>query len=263
MLTLVKSADAIPIVGIYRGKKNKKPDATVYFTHQISEENQNIAPAAGVLHLHKNDVKKDLHLNEADYKEVCRMIDASEEPDQGDPLRHAYWSVLEQYDRFLKREMYIGDDKQSRFEINLPRDRETWPGTMTCIASSGGGKTRFVVEMILRYLKSVEPHNRRPVIWLSPELTIDKSLKPLRDKRKWDMWFHGIDISEQELKKKGWTGRRSSRRRFWRSWTASGRTRLWCSTTSPTGPARCTPSLSGSTTRCCACRGTGTWASSP
>ena len=206
MLTLVKSADAIPIVGIYRGKKNKKPDATVYFTHQISEENQNIAPAAGVLHLHKKDVKKDLHLNEADYKEVCRMIDASEEPDQGDPLRHAYWSVLEQYDRFLKREMYIGDDKQSRFEINLPRDRETWPGTMTSIASSGGGKTRFVVEMILRYLKSVEPHNRRPVIWLSPELTIDKSLKPLRDKRKWDMWFHGIDISEQEMKKKGMDG---------------------------------------------------------
>ena len=46
MLTLVKSADAIPIVGIYRGKKNKKPDPTVYFTNQISEENQNIAPAA-------------------------------------------------------------------------------------------------------------------------------------------------------------------------------------------------------------------------
>ena len=85
----------------------------------------------------------------------------------------------------------------------FPRDRETWPGTLTAIASSGGGKTHFVVAMILRYLKSVDAHNRRSILWLSPELEIDKSLKPLRDNHKWDMWFHGIDISEQTLKKKG------------------------------------------------------------
>ena len=203
MLTLVKSDGAVAIVGIYRGKKNKKPVATVYFTHDVNEENANVAPSAGVLHLHKNNIKKDLHLNEPDFREVCRMIDSNEEPEQGDPLRHAYWSTLERYERYLKREMFIGDDGESRFEMNFPRSREEWPGTMTCIASSGGGKTHFVVAMILRYLKSVESHNRRPVIWLSPELKIDKTLKPLRDNRKWDMWFHGIDISEQELKKKG------------------------------------------------------------
>ena len=203
MLTLVKSEGAVPIVGIYQGKRNKKPVATVYFTHEINEEDQNVAPCAGVLQLHKNGVKKELHLNDGDFAEVCRMIDANEEPEQGDPLRHAFWSVLERYERYLKREMFIGDDKESRFEMNFPRARETWPGTMTCIASSGGGKTRFVVDMLLRYLKSVEPHNRRAIIWLSPELTIDKSLKPLRDNHKWDLWFHGVDISEQELKKKG------------------------------------------------------------
>ena len=203
MLTLVKSEDAVPIVGIYRGKRNKKPAATVYFTHGINEEDQNVAPAGGVLQLHKNELKKELHMNDPDFKEICRMIDANEEPEQSDPLRHAYWSTLERYDRYLKREMYIGDDEESRFEMNFPRDRETWPGTMTCIASSGGGKTHFVVHMLLRYLKSVESHNRRAILWLSPELTIDKSLAKLRDNHRWDLWFHGIDISEQELKKKG------------------------------------------------------------
>jgi len=203
MLTLVKTKDAVPIVGIYRGTKNKRPEHTVYFTHDMDKDKMNVGPAAGVLHLHKSALKKEYRLNDADFAEICRMIDAEEEPEQGDPLKSEYWQILEQYDTYLQREMYIGDDEGARFEINLPRDRETWPGTMTCIASSGGGKTHFVVNMLLRYYRSVPIHQRRPTIWLSPELTLDKTLKPLRDNKKLSMWFHGIDISEQNLRKKG------------------------------------------------------------
>ena len=203
MLTLVKTKDAVPIVGIYRGKKNKRPENTVYFTHELDKDKQNVAPAAGVLHLHKSELKKEFHLNDADFREVCRMIDAEEEPEQGDPLKGEYWQILEQYDSFLQREMYIGDDKEARFEINFPTDRETWPGTMTCIASSGGGKTYFIVSMLQRYYRATPMHQRRPTIWISPELEIDKTLKPLRDNKKLAMWFHGVDISEQNLRKKG------------------------------------------------------------
>ena len=49
MLTLVKTADAVPIVGIYAGKKNRKPHETVYFTHDFKKDNQNVAKAEGVL----------------------------------------------------------------------------------------------------------------------------------------------------------------------------------------------------------------------
>ena len=204
MLTLHESKGAVPIVGIYDGKqtKKRKPLATVYFTHDLNEDTGNVGSAAGVLHLHKSSIKKELHLNEGDFKEICRMIDASEEPLADDPLRHTFWVVLEKFERFLKREMYLGDTK-IRFEMNFPRKKDDWPGTMTCIASSGGGKTHFVVAMILRYLRSVDLHSRRPIVWISPELTIDKTLKPLRDNHKWDMWFHGIDISEKALKEKG------------------------------------------------------------
>ena len=202
MLTLVKTKDAVPIVGIYRGKKLKKPTATVYFTHSFDKDQQNVAAAAGVLHLHRSALKKEFHLNDADFKEVCRMIDAEEEPEQGDPLKSEYWQILERYESYLKREMFIGDD-DARFELNFPRSRETWPGTMTFIASSGGGKTYFVVQMILRYFRVTPVHQRRAVVWLSPELTIDKTLKPLRDDHKYDIWFNGIDISEDNLRKKG------------------------------------------------------------
>ena len=88
----------------------------MYFTHDLDKDKQNVAPAAGVLHLHKSELKKEFHLNDADFREVCRMIDAEEEPEQGDPLKAEYWQILEQYDSFLQREMYIGDDAEALVE---------------------------------------------------------------------------------------------------------------------------------------------------
>ena len=97
MLTLVKTEDAVPIVGIYSGKKSsKKPNDTVYFTHNTDKDNQNVAKAEGVLHLHRNELKREFRLNDADFQEVCRMIDAEEEPEQGDPCGTSSgrsWSV--------------------------------------------------------------------------------------------------------------------------------------------------------------------------
>ena len=203
MLTLVKTDDAVPIVGIYTTKKAQKPSETVYFTHETKQDNQNVASASGVLHLHKSELKKEFHLNEGDFHEICAMIDEEEEPDQGDPLRHQYWEILERYENFLQREMWIGDDKESRFEMNFPLKKSDWPGTMTCIGSSGSGKTYHVVSMIQRYFKASGLHNRRQVVWLSPELKIDKTLAKLRDNDKYRLWFHGIDISEKNMREKG------------------------------------------------------------
>ena len=99
--------------------------------------------------------------------------------------------------------MWIGDDEDVRFEMNFPLKRDDWPGTMTCIGSSGSGKTYHVVEMIRRYFKAAPVHSRRQVVWLSPELKIDTTLKKLRDNERYRLWFHGIDISEKNLKEKG------------------------------------------------------------
>jgi len=61
MLTLVQDKDATKIVGIYSNtnKKKKRAVADVYFTHDIkATHKQNVAPAAGVLALHKKGLKK-------------------------------------------------------------------------------------------------------------------------------------------------------------------------------------------------------------
>ena len=67
------------------------------------------------------------------------MLDSDEEPEADDPLKHAYWQMREKFERYLKREMYLGDTDE-RFELNFPRKKADWPGTMTCIGSSGSGK---------------------------------------------------------------------------------------------------------------------------
>ena len=60
MLTLVKTADAVPLVGIYEvpekkpGSKllgklqaaKKKQVGTVYFTHELDQDKQNVSEAA-------------------------------------------------------------------------------------------------------------------------------------------------------------------------------------------------------------------------
>ena len=69
------------------------------------------------------------------------------------PLKHAYWNIRQNFDRYLQREMFIGDDPTSVFELNLPTKRSDWPGTMTLIGSSGAGKTRFLTDLMLRYLR--------------------------------------------------------------------------------------------------------------
>ena len=122
--------------------------------------------------------------------------------DQGDPLRPAYWNVLEVYERALKREMYLGDQDDTFFRLDLPTNKTDWPGTFTLIGNSGAGKTYWVVQMLLRYLRATKPHARRTIIWCSPEWEIDKTLKPLKE-TKYSFNVMGVDIGEDALRKSG------------------------------------------------------------
>ena len=49
------------------------------------------------------------------------MDEVGEEPEVGDPLRSEYWDMKKVFERSLRREMYLGDSPDVRFELNLPR----------------------------------------------------------------------------------------------------------------------------------------------
>ena len=203
MLTFVKDKSATEVVGIYsKSNRSAKPEHTVYYTHDGHADKGNVAPAAGVLALHKDALKKIHKLSNTSFDTICGMLDSGEEPEIGDPHRSEYWEVKKVFERALRDEIYLGDKDDLYFEHNLPRDKETWGGTFTLIGNSGAGKTYWCVQLLMRYLRATKPHARRTVIWVSPEWDIDTSLKPLKDKR-FAFNVIGINVSQQELKKTG------------------------------------------------------------
>ena len=203
MITLVKDAKSQPLVGLYSNSgRSRKPAAMVYFTHDLSKEKENVAPAAGVLELHKDSLKKINKISTASFNRICEMLDSGEEPEVGEPLRSEYWDIKKVFERTLRREMYLGDQSELRFELNLPRNKNTWGGTFTCIGNSGAGKTHWVVDLCMRYLRATKPYARRTIIWVSPEWEIDRSLKRLKDPR-YSFNVIGVDISEQAVRKSG------------------------------------------------------------
>jgi len=101
MLTLQKDASATEIVELHKkGTRSKKPVSRVYYSH-TAKDTGNIAPAAGVLALHKNSLKKIWKLSNADFDRICVMIDTGAEPDSGESLRRAYWEMHKVYARAL------------------------------------------------------------------------------------------------------------------------------------------------------------------
>ena len=200
MLTLQKGPRTTEIVEIHqKSTRSKKAAGKVYFTHDAAAEG-NVAPCAGVLALHKDALKKIHKLSNADFERICIMIDTHEEPDVGDSLRTEYWELKKMYERALRTEMWLGDQDDLYFEHNLPRDRETWGGNFLMVGNSGAGKTYWVVQLLLRYLRATKPHSRRTIIYISPEAEIDTTLKPLKDKRfAFNTFF--IDVSADAVKK--------------------------------------------------------------
>ena len=200
MLTLQKGARNTEIVEIHqKSTRSKKAAGKVYFTHDATAEG-NVAPCAGVLALHKDSLKKIHKLSNADFERVCIMIDTNEEPDVGDSLRTEFWELKKIYERALRTEMWLGDQDDLYFEHNLPRDRETWGGNFLMGGNSGAGKTYWVVQLLLRYLRATKPHSRRTIIYISPEAEIDITLKPLKDNRfAFNTFF--IDVSADAVKK--------------------------------------------------------------
>jgi hypothetical protein len=202
MLTLQKDASATEIVELHKkGTRSKKPVSRVYYSHNATESG-NVAPAAGVLALHKNSLKKLWKLSNADFDRISVMIDTGAEPDSGEPLRSEYWELHKVYERALRTEMYLGDQDELYFEHNLPRNKDTWAGTFLLVGNSGAGKTWWMVQLFLRYMRAVKPYNRRTLIYISPEWEIDKTLKPLKDQR-YALNVIGVDVSDVAVRRSG------------------------------------------------------------
>ena len=58
-----------------RQAAKKKQVGTVYFTHELDHDKQNVSEAAGVLALHKEHLKKQTHSSEYEFSEIVQLLD--------------------------------------------------------------------------------------------------------------------------------------------------------------------------------------------
>ena len=94
MLTLVRDPDAVELVGIFRNKsRSKRPEKTVYFTHDAAPEKQNVAPAAGVLELHRDSLKKINKISQASFERICGMLSRRSSTDAQPGFNFGSWGA--------------------------------------------------------------------------------------------------------------------------------------------------------------------------
>jgi hypothetical protein len=121
--------------------------------------------------------------------------------------------VCEEYQRkYFKCKKYVYDSLNTEMDLsgtdqefifNFPPGGESYAWSTFVCGSSGSGKTHWVVELLKRNLDGPKK-DKRNFYYISNELTIDKTLQPLRVD-KYREHFTGIDISEGAIKDSGLT----------------------------------------------------------
>ena len=111
-------------------------------------------------------------------------------------------AILKKARELLREEIDLRD-VPDKAQINIPGTLAEWPGTAFVAGSSGSGKGYMVCSTILRHWKTSTPLNRRHVFWCTPELDQDRTLAMIRDVKKFEPWFHGIDVSFDAFENSG------------------------------------------------------------
>ena len=112
-----------------------------------------------------------------------------------------YFKVKRHIKQSLMSTMDISDTS-GEFIVDFEDDPTEYTHHMLLAAGTGGGKTYFAVQMILRNLNGPKKLRRHFLI-ISSEWDEDSTLKPLK-KEKYHQFVKGIDISENSLKESEW-----------------------------------------------------------
>ena len=114
------------------------------------------------------------------------------------PLKKEFYRIRRDLNQRLFSEI---DLRGTEYEIvwKFPDKVKEWPGSAIYCGSSSSGKTFLVVSQIEEALKRSKA-KRRTFVYISPELTIDTTLKKILNRKSLIKWFKGVDVSEDAFK---------------------------------------------------------------
>ena len=193
MLTLTAHKHNRELMVIVPDKGKAKKQSQVYW-HQI--KNLELRNSVDDLNhfFADEDFRDRFQLNQDEAEDIKKCL-------ANDNVCAQYQAKFFKVKRFIQEsllnEMNISDTSQ-KFIIDFPKGGNTYGWATFVCGGSGSGKTHWVVDRILRNLNGPK-RDRRTFIYCSAELELDKTLKPLRDNKKYRDNFIGVDISEDAI----------------------------------------------------------------
>ena len=117
---------------------------------------------------------------------------------EGKFLKEKFYAIRKNLNQRLYNELDLrGTDKTITWKYP-PRPKE-WSGTTIAIGSSNSGKTFLVASHIEEALRRKK---KRKFIYMSPEFSEDRTLQKLRNNKRWQKYFTGIDVSDRAFKER-------------------------------------------------------------
>ena len=172
---------------------NNKP----VFTQFKKEEDKRIPPFKdSTKYLDSDEFREEFNLSRKEAKLIKQSLRSDIVPENNNQLKSKFYSIRKNLNQRLFNEIDLrGTDKTISWKFG--EDIKSWPQTSVVIGSSASGKTFLVKSWIEDALKRKKKRN---FIYLSPEFNIDQTLKKLRNNKRWQKYFQGIDVSDDTFK---------------------------------------------------------------
>jgi len=111
-------------------------------------------------------------------------------------LKNKFYEIRKDLNQRLYSEIDLrGTDKTISWKY--PQNPKEWGTTSLVIGSSGVGKT-YLVRMWIE--EALRRKKKRHFIYISPEFEMDVTLQKLRNNKRWQRYFQGIDVSDKAFK---------------------------------------------------------------
>ena len=189
MLTLKPHPENIEICKLVSGKGKRY--TPIYYHPRIETNMMNAVEDLNSFN--HEDFRDDFELSQ---EQANNIFDSLKKEVVHENMQSKYFQVKRHVKNALLTSMDISDTTQN-FVVDFNKDAHEYSGHMLVCSGTGGGKTHFVVQMILRNLNGPKAQRRHFAI-LSAEWDRDKTLAEIK-KDKYRDFVHGIGISDNDL----------------------------------------------------------------
>ena len=188
MLTFKKD-DGVQIAILQDGKSE-----TPIYWYPYKDPERKIQ-VANILEYNTEDFRDRFNLSSNQADSIIKHVVAKTTPEG--PLQHKFFQVKKFIGDALFHEIDLRDSPSQKLLYPMPYT--DFIGHEACVGSTNSGKTYYILQKCLANITGPK-RNRREWIWISAEWSKDTTIKPLRDKLRYQKYVTGIDVSETAFK---------------------------------------------------------------